>query len=442
MNQSQPLQPVFDFSATPGPVQLFKGNVEVTRKGHTLAGEGAALLRFVPDPRIIINVKLLADLDICISWPFCDSAELELQLNGQKVDGFRGRLEGDASGLDMDWHPNSLPMEVGDPQSESLAWVVAHVFNFPEFSGPRHPLEDVPLGCRLLLLDAGNWRIMLQSLPDNGTGKAWNHIRQEGLCLLTHVAKLERKDGTMFSVEEAKEHIFLLSQFLSLVKGSSNRAVCDAGFDADGERVWQSFCAPLLGKPPYSWADANQGQQFEALFPLFVARWNQSAEWQDCLRHAIYWYTQANTGSGQPGIDSALILAQAALERLAHHHAVVDRKMISADGFKKLKASDKLRLLFSSLHLSLNIPATTPAIQNAAEQSKWIDAPHAITVIRNSLVHPEGKVQVSDCYFDAWQLSLWYLELAMLAMCGYQGTYRNRLMGEQVENVPWMDGGE
>lgn len=441
MSRPEPLQPAFDFPPGPDPVPLFKGQVEVTRKGRTLVGEGTVLLRFAPDARVAINVKLPADLDICMSWSFCDSAEFDLQLNGRKIDGFRGKFEADASGLDLDWHPRSLPMEVGDRHTKQLTCVVGHVFNFPDFRGPQHPLENVPLGCSLLLLDADGWRCMLQALPNQGTRSVWERISEEGLCLLTHMVKLQRKDGATFSVEAAKRQLTQLTQFLSFVKGSSNWVVCDVGFDADGARAWQSFCAPRLGESWYSWADASQGQTLETLFPLFVARWNQSAEWRECLSHAIYWYTQANTGGGQPGIDSALILVQAALERLAHHHAVVDQKLISAVGFKKLAASDKLRLLFSSLHLPLDIPSSTPAIEDAANRYNWLDAPHAITLVRNSLVHPESKVQVSDCYFDAWKLSLWYLELAMLAMCGYEGSYRSRLEMGRTENVPWMKAG-
>jgi hypothetical protein len=43
--------------------------------------------------------------------------------------------------------------------------------------------------------------------------------------------------------------------------------------------------------------------------------------------------------------------------------------------------------------------------------------------------------------FEAWQLSLWYQELALLYLLGHHGAYRNRLTAEclgQVEKVPWV----
>lgn len=69
-----------------------------------------------------------------------------------------------------------------------------------------------------------------------------------------------------------------------------------------------------------------------------------------------------------------------------------------------------------------------------------MDAPHAITDIRNSLVHPVSKKDVRNCYIEAWKLSLWYLELSVLALCGYDGIYTCRLTATYVtdsKKVPW-----
>jgi hypothetical protein len=212
------------------------------------------------------------------------------------------------------------------------------------------------------------------------------------------------------------------------------------GFDAAGEKTWENFASPRISNPPYSWFNRFEANQAELLFPLFVNRWQQSKEWKDCLRSAIYWYVQANTRGGSPSIDAAIILAQSALERLAYHHLVVDKKMLSSEGFNQLKVSDQLRLLFSSLSLPLAIGAATPEIQKIASKFKWVDAPYALTDIRNELVHPIKKKQVSSCFVDAWKLSLWYLELSILALCGYDDTYTSRLTAKyttQSETVPW-----
>ena len=44
-------------------------------------------------------------------------------------------------------------------------------------------------------------------------------------------------------------------------------------------------------------------------------------------------------------------------------------------------------------------------------------------------------------YYQAYTLEKWYLELAVLALCGYTGSYNNRTSSQrwvgQVERVPW-----
>lgn len=441
MNGPDPVQPAFDFSVAPEPVRLFEGEVEISRNGTVHGATANVVLRFVPTPRIVIGVDFEIPLDTSLSWSFCDSSELSLRLDGRVIEGYRGRYNADTSHMTLDWHPRREPMEVGDEHATGLHSVISHVFNFPDFRGGHHFADGNSPWRRLLLLESEEWRISIQSLPDKATEDAWKRIKQEGVCLLTHVVKLERRDGSSFSVDQATQQIILLTDFLSFVVGGHLWAVCEVGFDVSGNRVWQSFCAPRLGNPVSSWASKEHGHQVEKLFPLFARRWTQSEEWHDCLHHAIYWYNQANTSDGQPGVDSALILIQAALERLAFHHAVADRKLLLREGFKDLKrVSDKLRMLFSSLGIPLEIPTSLTMLHSAAKQNKWVDAPHAITAVRNSLVHPDTTKPLFDCCFEAWKLSLWYLELSILALCGYDGTFQNRFSETyewHVEQVPW-----
>ena len=177
------------------------------------------------------------------------------------------------------------------------------------------------------------------------------------------------------------------------------------------------------------------------LFPGFMTRW-ENGDWREALREVIYWYLNANQSSR--GIDAGIILAQAAIERLSYEFVVKDGRLLLANGFKGLSASDKFRLLFSSLNLPLEIPHETAELLTLAAKDKmnWMDAPQALAEIRNSLVHPAHKRrgQFSKAYYEAWNLVLWYLEMSVLAICGYSGTYANRLkqrwVGE-VEDVPW-----
>ena len=72
--------------------------------------------------------------------------------------------------------------------------------------------------------------------------------------------------------------------------------------------------------------------------------------------------------------------------------------------------------------------------------------PELIFNVRNELVHPPRKLDHPewpdpDVLLEAWQLSTWYLELALLHTLGYNGKYWSRLkLGRNVydiEPVPW-----
>lgn len=431
------LQAAFDFSGMPGAVVLHSAPAELRYRGSSYHASAEVRLRPAPRFDVVVHCEFEAPSDVGISLVFREDREAALLLDGQLLEGFHCRVTTTEVGVSLDWRSSHEPFELGDPESTELSHAISHLFNFPMFVGPQHPAENVPLGFSQLLLDAEGWRITLQELPDRRSHHAWERVKNEGLCLLTHVVEARRLDGSSFAVDDAKEQVLQLNQFLSFVKGSSCWPVFDVGFDIGGNRVWESFCAPRLGEPPYSWCDMSRAGQIEDFYPLFVERFKASEEWEDCFRHAIYFYNQANTGSGQPGVDAAVILAQSGLERLAYQLLVIDRRAISKEGFKKLWSSDVLRLMLSSLEIPMEIPVDLKAIAAAAPSRKWKDGPHAITEIRNHLVHPDSKRPAEGCYFDAWKLSLWYLELSMLAVCGFHGSYRNRLRQGRVEHVPW-----
>jgi hypothetical protein len=68
------------------------------------------------------------------------------------------------------------------------------------------------------------------------------------------------------------------------------------------------------------------------------------------------------------------------------------------------------------------------------------------TLIRHGYVHANRKRRkvvlsaTNLATFWAWQMSLWYQEVALLYLLDHRGQYRNRMTAEwlgQVETVPW-----
>jgi hypothetical protein len=440
------IEPVFDFCSSESSVLLNQGQAEIHIDGNTYTGNCDVRLDLLPSSGLHLygnfqGVPLPDALMLRTGQKMISS----FSINSHQVKGFAVDIGGEATDqkVTIKWCPSfKAVVGVGD-ESTQMVRVVFHLFNFVELYGTRRSLETIDPESRLINhvdLSYGGWNIELKSLY--ATSDNFKDLKTKGGYRLTHVGRLEKVNRTPFSGKDANDSLKALHYFLSFAKGGWCEPVCAIGYDVSGNRTWECWSSPREPwQTPVSWFDPHNSSQIVSLFPGFMTRW-ANEDWCEALREVIYWYLNANQSSH--GTDAGIILVQAAIERLSYEFAVKDRRLLTANGFKDLRASEKLRLLFSSLGIPLDIPVETPELQSLTikSQMNWLDAPQALTEIRNYLVHPERKrrAQFGRVYYEAWNLSLWYLEMSILAICGYSGTYGNRLkqrwVGE-VENVPW-----
>lgn len=427
----------FDFESFPAPVALADGNGMWTVDGK--AYKGLAEIRAIAQPRagihLVVRFKGLDDLQK-ISLLLDGDDFQTLSFNDQDIPGFQLSVETDGDDVLLHWCPNILPLTLVPIDRPKISRLIFHIFSF--FNIHRMWNDR-------LILEDDDWVVTLQQV-DN-IAEIERKIHRGDTCRLTHTGGMERKDRAEFEGDEVAEELQVLRYFMTFVRGAWCGPVCNIGLDQNGARVLQTFSAPHATSAAIgSWFDYMYPEQMTTLFPSFSKKWKSSPEWASCLRDAVYWYTNANTVGGVPSIDTSILVAQAALERLSFQYCVVDRKLISAERFKspKVRASDKLRMLLTSLHIPVEIPASLTEISAVASTMAWVDGPHAFSDIRNSLVHPDakGRRERLRCISDGWRLGLWYLELALLAVCAYNGTYGSRLQMRtygQVSPVPWKN---
>jgi hypothetical protein len=121
---------------------------------------------------------------------------------------------------------------------------------------------------------------------------------------------------------------------------------------------------------------------------------------------------------------------------------VRERGAISDKGFRELSAADQIRLMLNILSIPTEIPVGLVSLQKLGK-SKGLEGPEAFTYIRNRLTHPpkQGATSALLPLYEAYCLAQWYVELAILSACGYNGEYGNRTIIRrwvgQVEKVPW-----
>lgn len=439
------LEPLFDFTSGGSNILIHQSQAEVCINQNTYNGNGEVRLELLPRASINIygyfhGVPVKDSLETLIGQSEISS----FSINGYKVDGFKLSIGGsvDSQEYNLKWRSNSEPINAIGNDSTQMDSLIFHLFNFIDFSGTRrsseqaestmHAIDHVDLVC-------DDWTIELKSLLS--TSETIKALKEEGGFKLTHIGSIKKSDGTLFTGKDATDCLQAVRFFLSFAKGGWSEPICSVGFDTSDNRVWESWSSPK--EPwhiPFAWFDARNGIQLATLFPGFMEKWRKS-DWGEALHEVIYWYLNANFSSR--GIDAGIILTQAAIERLSFEFAVKDKRLLTANGFKDLWASDKFRLLFSSLGIPIELSKDTPKVEALSKKFNWLDSPHALTEIRNSLVHPEHKRrgQFNAAYYEAWNLGLWYLEMGVLAICGYSGSYGNRLKQRyvgQIETVPWV----
>ena len=420
---------------------LTESSVETAVDGERLSGSAQVKLDLVPSPNVYVycrfdRVDMTSQVAAKIqSNPAAISC---LEIDGFRLDGFglKSTLSLGDQTLDVKWCPSEGRITARGDKTTTMQRVMSYLFNldFPGHPGPSCYNDQGSHRTEYIDLESDIWKIRIKSHPSMREHQ--EILRQEGGFRVTHVAEVRKIDGSHLSGEEAEDMLNALRLFLCFAKGTQCDPTYPYGIDDSGEVVWSQWSSPReWERSPLSWFERTDLGSLPVLFRGFMERW-LAESWRDALTDCIWWYANANSSSR--GIDVGIVSAQTAIERLSHEYCVYERKLIGTQGFKAVPAADKFRLLLSSLSIPLDIPSSASSLRKAARDRHWQDGPQALAEIRNDLVHGGLKRMnlPHACYADAWKLSLWFLEMTVLAICGFKGTHWNRNR-RTAEPVPW-----
>ena len=399
--------------------------------------EVSVSIRFLPVPDIVFRGRFRPkDHPLSLLGLAFDSPPASLCLNST----------GDSAAVSI------AQLSAGDPASfvatimkgilfsgvkEPTEAVQFHLINFPNFLSQE---EEGAFPNSAILEDA-EYEVQLLAVDDDE--EVFKTLKAQGGFGNTHVGIITRLDGAPVSFEGASDTLRRVHCFLSFARGAWTGIALPVGVDDGGEVRWREFGMRPMERwsPRVSWLDRHNCQVLASAYRGFSTRWADEY-WQSVLEKAIYWYLRSNNTSS--GVDGGIILTQAALEYMAWTQLVEFDGTLSKEGFERLPASDRLRLLLLRLEIPLAIPTTLEALSDVTPNAAW-DGPRTFTEVRNDLVHPvrkKGRFGVAKLpYFEAWTLGQWYLELVLLRLMGFDGVYhdRTRLGGwvGEVRPVPW-----
>ena len=410
------------------PITLAETVVQFDVCGEPIEMPSKALLRLLPSPRLVIE---------CTDSLSTENEQLASQSNviasvlNTKIESLIVRSTvsiGEASRISLTLLPKREPVTVHRTEERSSS-VEFSVLNFPEFFRGQDKRVQVGNEWRVLgsaLLRVEGWEIEVSAVTNLHEISA--ALKMEGGYAITHMGTVKRPDGGDFNAQDAEPLLSALQLFLSFARGAFCGLTLVVGKDAKGEPAWEQWGTHRVTewfKPDASWFDRKNGYILADAFPGF---WTLFQEQERFVRTVVGLYLNANLGSHGVGYDLGLILTQAALERFSCRDPHLKTGEQIKKGLRKIGLSEEaLRIL----------PEGCPELAALGNKHGWKHGPHALVEMRNNLVHPRDKYGnvSSGAYYEASNLGQWYLELAFLSSCGYEGKCGNRLTQEWVGTI-------
>jgi hypothetical protein len=321
--------------------------------------------------------------------------------------------------------------------------------NFPQYFG--HAVRYETQGSRgyqrgRLRAASPHFLCITDAIPEmDGLRKA--AVRESGF-VISHVGELKALEGR-FDQALAENALNLLHLFFGFLRGAWSGPVFPQGFTGD-KKTWEQLAGWRVSeaKEVPTWLPQRNPVELDALFCGFAEHYSDTL-WQSPLIRAVRWYVEAN--SSGPLDATRLVLGQVALELLAWVEVVEARHLHGRNDFRRLSAAGKMRSLLEHFQIPCDIPSHLSELQNLQEGEAF-DGPGVIANLRNALVHagekhPAPAKPVSGTqWWLAGQLAIQYVELSLLALCGYQGMYARRgwrgFKGDDEAFVPWVAGRE
>jgi hypothetical protein len=352
------------------------------------------------------------------------------------------------------WGPGPAPIRGVFQKSAKVAARPAFdrlrfcLVNFPDYHG--HPVRNETNGSQSffsgrLQLASPRWLCIVDEIPE--VRELRKTAAQDAGFVISHVGELKPLEGHLDEAS-SQEILDVLHLFFGFLRGAWSGPVFPQGF-TEHQKSWEQFAGWKVSevRAVPTWLPQLNPLDLNRLFAGFAERHSDPA-WQSPLRTALSWYIEAN--SSGTAHETRLVLGQVALELLAWVELVETRQIHNRSAFKSLPAADKVRSLLHLLHIPCDIPSHFVELQSLQEGDAF-DGPGVVVRLRNALVHATEnsraliKSVLGAQRWEAGQLALQYVELSLLAICGYQGKYARRCWrgwkGDDEIFVPWSQAG-
>jgi len=418
------------------PIEVFRGNFEL-RQASRLTLHGTLEQHWYPHPQLRFTGTTgsggSADLEraeLHIRSPHCKAAVNVTEI----AHGPNQKVSGIAAGI----------IRMG--QNRAVHAVRFHVPNFQcyvadpvAFTIDRRTVYSKGR----LDFEANGWRVLLDQDPQ--WHKRRKTLKARGGFAIGHAGEIRRLAGGTFKVQDVSELWTSLHFFLSFVSGGWTGPILANGIGAS-KSIWTEWGNWRISdwKQVFSWLPRTEKPPLEDMFANHFDLWNR-ATWKAPLRELVNWYVEANGNAG--ALEGSLIMSHTALDMLSWMLLVVERKRFSKRKFDAKPSAERILDALNELKIPVDIPSTAAAARTFAKPA-YPTGPEAVTKYRNWLVHPTPSnrkkvdAMTRQQRFELLHLCLQYLELGILALLDYRGSYLDRMqrditVAEATVRVPW-----
>jgi len=480
---------VYSTPQTNQPLLLHQGTVEIQMGSKKVAmGEGNICLNWLPSPGIKAEINN-AILDIPVRdfeyKAFINKVQLLLVDSEVRASAYLNEVSylPDANTEDF-WRidvAGNLDEAIWLKSDESLEYILGHLVNFPELAGDwvSHSQSNGMSRARAVLTTE-NWKITIDGVSN--ISELTKKLHQSGGYAITSLIKIERplKSDSSILLDDIKKITEALYFFFSFAVGRYSPVVLPVGFDFSGTESWyewQDWLIPQWEKT-ISWFSGRRScDSLAQVFPGFMKIWNASESiWRESIQRSIVWYVESSRTTADP--SGRIILVQSALELLSWTYFIVSKRKTEQE-FKDLgDICKKIRVFLDELNIPTYFSDTSGDLQHLGRfieinkqnwqqrEAKFLKKKKkkctntndddyveitaqslknylylkAFVEVRNDIVHPRQEYENSFWVrVEALNFGLWCLELSLLRLFEYQGSYTNRLKNGELEAVPWAE---
>ncbi len=434
---------LFDSSEVNQDIELYRGAMRFTQGDKIAPGTGTVHLSWFPYPAI----RFEADTQPKERIEYFDDEPTQLELLDEwEGNPFRVFVNSTSAFSNGAITPVRGTIEEWEHDAAvKLDHIVVHFINLKKFRG-----ENISDGLTSYVgradLEFAGWQVQVDKIVKQDFHKNLKNARGYGV---THVGKISRNDKSEFSMEECEQIRDGLYHLCSFCSGSWAGPSMFVGNDESGKHVSHLWTVPrIIGfRDARNWFGDLIEFNMRDLFPGFMKKWTDVV-WKKTVNSAIFWYVTAN--SPNISIENGIVLNHIAFETLSWTYLVEETKKVSSNDVSDMKAAQRLRQLLAEMGIPLDVPPNFSRLAAFANSNEHCDGPQAVSLLRNAYVHPSPRNQKRldrvgiDAKCEAWELSMYYLEMILLRIFDYNGQVSSRIAeakykGGETRFVPWAE---